>query len=307
MRFVLPTALATVLAACSAGETRVLDPAADAGANPAGGESASGGESGRPVPETPPNAPASCKRGVAYGYHSVADLRAIATGIGWWYNWSAKPDSDAIRATYGGIGVDFVPMVWDEKFDVATLGTQIPEAAKYLLAFNEPNFGEQASLTPTEAAALWPKLEEIAKARGMKIVSPAVNYCGGNCNLTDPIAWLDQFFEACPGCQVDYVAMHWYACSASALEWYLGQFAKYGSPLWLTEFSCGDGEDVSLPAQQKYMKEALEVLEADKAVFRYAWFAGRSTNRPAVSLLGADGQLTELGKQYVSAPGGCIR
>lgn len=300
MRFVRLTALAFALGACSAGETRVLEPMRDAGGTGQGG-------SGGPGPDAAPNTPASCKRGVAYGYHSVADLQAISRGVGWWYNWSAKPDNDAVRATYAGMGVDFVPMVWDEKFDVATIDAQIPDGAKYLLAFNEPNFGEQANLTPTEAAALWPKLEEIAKARGMKIVSPAVNYCGGSCNVKDPFAWLDQFFAACPGCQVDYIAMHWYACTASALEGYLGKFAKYGRPLWLTEFSCGDATDTSLPVQQKYMKEALEVLEADTTVFRYAWFAGRSTNRPSVSLLGADGQLTELGEQYVSAPGACVR
>lgn len=26
------------------------------------------------------------KRGAAYGYHLAADLRALASGVAWWYN-----------------------------------------------------------------------------------------------------------------------------------------------------------------------------------------------------------------------------
>lgn len=247
----------------------------------------------------------SCKRGLAYGHDSVADLGALSKGLGWWYNWSSQPESANVAAAYAGLGLEFTPMVWGGTFDVGTVESQIPNDAKYLLAFNEPNFGAQANLTPAQAAALWPNIEAIAKAKNLKIVSPALNYCGGSCNVTDPFAWLDQFFAACPSCQVDYVAAHWYACSGDALTWYLGQFAKYGKPIWLTEFSCNDASDVSLPVQKAYMKDALQILENDPNVFRYAWFIGRSTDRPAVSILGADGQLTELGQQYVSAPGSC--
>jgi len=37
-------------------------------------------------------------------------------------------------------------------------------------------------------------------------------------------------------------------------------------------------------------------------VFRYAWFTGRWTNPAGVSLLGGDGQLTDLGNLYMSTP-----
>ncbi|MBC7451657.1 MAG: hypothetical protein H7259_09235 [Cytophagales bacterium] len=36
----------------------------------------------------------------------------------------------------------------------------------------------QARLTPTEAAAAWPQIEAIADEYNLKIVGPAVNYCG---------------------------------------------------------------------------------------------------------------------------------
>jgi hypothetical protein len=246
----------------------------------------------------------SRKRGIAYGYHSDADLAALSAGIGWWYNWAAKPD-DTLMTGYPGLGVEFVPMVWGGTFDVATLEKQVPAGAKYLLTFTEPNFGSQANLTPAQAAALWPKIEMFAKARGMKIVSPAVNYCGSPCNETDPFMWLQKFFAACTNCQVDYVAMHWYACTKAALTSTLAKYEQqFGKPLWVTEFSCLDEKSkVNDDGELAYMKDAVAALEADPMVFRYAWFTGRFTQSPPVNLLAAaSGQLTPLGQQYVVLP-----
>jgi hypothetical protein len=247
----------------------------------------------------------SRKRGIAYGDNTKADLAALSAGIGWWYNWSASPDATLGTTDYAALGVEFVPMIWGGSFNTTTLATQVPAGAKYLLTFNEPNFGAQSNLTPTQAAALWPQIEAFATAHDLKIVSPALNYCGGSCNETNPFTWLDDFFAACAGCRVDYVAAHWYACSTSALTGYLGEYeSKYTQPIWLTEFSCLDG---SLPAtdanEEQYMTEALAVLEADPRIFRYSWFTGRSTGSPAISVLGGDaGTLTALGQSYVTLP-----
>jgi len=247
-----------------------------------------------------------CKRGMAYGNDSVADLTAISKGISWWYNWSPAPDNDAVAGAFAGLGLEFVPMVWGKDFKPADIEAKVVKTSTHLLGFNEPNFGSQANLTPAEAAALWPQVQQIADAKGLKLVSPALNYCGGSCNVTDPYVWLDQFFTACTGCRIDAIAVHWYACTQSALTGYLTKFeTKFGKPLWLTEFSCLDASDRSEMVQQAYMKDALGVLEADPMVERYAWFTGRSTNTPTVNLLGADGALTMLGETYVGFPEGC--
>jgi hypothetical protein len=282
-----------------------------AGSSGTGGKSgASGSDAGSGVPDAGTDVAdggtgiASRKRGIAYGYHSDADLAALSAGIGWWYNWAAKPD-DTLMTGYPGLGVEFVPMVWGGTFDTATLEKQVPAGAKYLLTFNEPNFGSQANLTPAQAAALWPKIETFAKARGMKIVSPAVNYCGSPCNETDPFMWLSKFFAACSGCQVDYVAMHWYACSKAALTSTLAKYEQqFGKPLWVTEFSCLDEKSKVNDADELlYMQDAVAALEADPMVFRYAWFTGRFTSNPPVNLLTAtSGQLTPLGQKYVTLP-----
>jgi hypothetical protein len=266
--------------------------AAGSGSGSGAGSGAGGGASAQ-----------HCKRGVAYGFKSVADHAVLSSGVGWWYNWAPQPDAPVATSA----AAEFVPMVWgwNQGTTVDNVVQQIPAGAQYLLAFNEPNFTSQANLTAQQAAALWPQLEEIAKPRGLKLVSPAVNYCGGGCNETDPFKYLDDFFAACQGCQVDYVAAHWYACTGDALKWYLGQLKKYGRPIWLTEFSCGDGSDRSLTAQEQYMREAVAILEGDSDVFRYAWFSGRTSAIPNVDLLGADGQLTELGQEYVGLPASC--
>ncbi|HSZ25877.1 MAG TPA: glycosyl hydrolase [Cytophagaceae bacterium] len=242
----------------------------------------------------------SPKRGYGYGYNSVADLQEMATGCSWWYNWAAFPDG-TVQSVYQNIGVEFVPMSWGGTPDYNTLMSQIPSGAKYLLGFNEPNFTTEANMTPQVAAQRWPVLQQVAQSKGLKLVAPAVNYCGGGCNQTDPIAWLDTFFLSCTNCQVDFIAIHWYQCTGGGLTWDLSQFKKYGKPLWLTEFACGTGSP-TVAAQQTYMTEALSILENDPDVYRYAWFAGRTTSVPNASLLGNSGQFTSLGQTYASLP-----
>ena len=117
--------------------------------------------------------------------------------------------------------------------------------------------------------------------------------------------WLQKFFAACTNCQVDYVAMHWYACTKGALTSTLAKYEQqFGKPLWVTEFSCLDERDkVNEAAELVYMQDAVAALEADPMVFRYAWFTGRFPADPPVNLLTpASGQLTPLGQKYVTLP-----
>jgi hypothetical protein len=258
----------------------------------------------------------NCKRGLAYGDDSIADLTALANGgkgISWWYNWSPTPDP-GVGSGYIGAGVDFVPMQWVGSFTVSGDLSQIPSTATWLLGFNEPEDANQANLTPQQAAALWPQLEQIANSHTpkMKLLSPAVNYCGANCNETSPFTWLDQFFAACTNCQVDALAVHWYSCSASDLQGYIRGtssspgMTKYNKPIWLTEFAMlGSGCATTAAAEATYMTGALSYLESEAAVARYAWFTGRSTSSPWINLLGSSGQLTALGQQYATAPQSC--
>jgi len=250
----------------------------------------------------------SCKRGVAYGHHSVADLGALSAGVSWWYNWDFQPEQALRAGAYRDAGVEYAPMIWGKASDRAAAKTAIADDARVLLGFNEPNFGEQANLSATAAAALWPELEAIADAKGLRLVSPAVNFCGGNCQDTDPFHYLDAFFAACSGCRVDAIAIHLYVgCSPSGdnkAEWLINHVETYKSrfskPLWLTEFACDSAKNAA--EQQTFMEDAVAYLEGEPRVERYAWFSGRATNVAYVDLLGDSGQLTPLGKAYVNAP-----
>jgi hypothetical protein len=250
----------------------------------------------------------SKKRGMAYGYHSPADFAAISNSVSWWYNWSGSPDSP-VALVFQNYGMDFVPMTWNGSINetaLRTFYTNHPDA-KYLLGFNEPNFTTQANMTPSVAAAQWPRLEKIAKDFGLKIVAPAVNYADkpvieNGIKYSDPIAYLDAFFAACPNCQVDYIAVHNYMCYAGALSNDINRYKKYKKPIWLTEFACWDQPTITLAMQKDYMMGAIDYLEGDTSVFRYSWFNGnRKGDFPYLDLFKSTaGQLTELGQLYVN-------
>ena len=74
----------------------------------------------------------------------------------------------------------------------------------------------------------------------------------------------------------------------------------FDQPLWLTEFAC-DG-DASPEEKRAFLEAAVAYLENEPRIVRYAWFAGRTDKIANVDLLGADGELTDLGHAYVNAP-----
>jgi hypothetical protein len=203
--------------------------------------------------------------------------------------------------------IEFVPMIWG----AGNLGNSVPAGSKDLLGFNEPNFTAQANMSPQQAAADWPQVQSIAHAGGgMPLVSPAVNFCGGCTvpSITDPYTYLSDFFAACTGCEVDYVAVHWYNCDLPSLQGYiegnggnLQGFVQFGKPIWLTEFSCDPS--ASIDQQKAYMQGAIPWLENNPHIYRYSWFSADPI--PNAELVNPDGTLTDLGNTYVNLPANC--
>jgi hypothetical protein len=250
--------------------------------------------------------PAGCKRGIATNTPPSTAIAPSATvpGVSWWYDWSNQ-------GTGGASAVEFVPMIWGGK----DLNGPVPAGSSYLLGFNEPNFTSGADLTPTQAAADWPQVEALAKPLGIPLVSPAVNFCGSSTDttgcsdpsVTDPYTWLEDFFAACTGCEIDYVAVHWYNCDLPSLQGYidgsasLEGFVQFGKPIWLTEFACPGSNTVA--EQQTYMEAAVPYLEGNPHVYRYSWFS--ASNIASALLMNPDGSLTALGTTYVGLPEAC--
>ena len=254
----------------------------------------------------------SAKRGIAYDLANPLDLAVLAPGVSWWYNWSLQPNAQVPGDYHAQYQMDFYPMLWNGNYDAVKVEgflRQNPQI-KYLLVMNEPNQIDQSNLTPQQAANLWPGFEAIAVDTGVKIVGPAISW-GNMPGYSDPVVWLDAFYAAYRGAngnrdpQIDYLAFHWYDYGLAAQ---LDRLAKYGKPFWITEFANWhaqiDGAQIdSLAKQEAQMTEMVAICEARTDVFRYAWFTGRWNNDSHfTSLLGASGQLTDLGKLYLTLP-----
>nr|WP_315256542.1 glycosyl hydrolase [uncultured Flavobacterium sp.] len=252
------------------------------------------------------HAQVSPKRGVAYGHHSVADMNALKPGVSWWYNWSPTPES-AINADYETLGVEFVPMAWGKIDNPDAFIATIKPRAKYLLAFNEPNFNDGARLTPQEAVNDWPNIEKIAVSKGLEIVSasPAYNGPSNYGGYSSPIAWHDEFFRLCPTCKVDYISFHTYDATAGDIVGVTSLLKKYNIPIWVTEFA--NRMVQSSTEKTNFMKQIVTAFEDDPDIYRYSWFTCRVpanwTDMLEGQLLGASsGTIRPIGTTYLNVP-----
>lgn len=257
------------------------------------------------------------KRGVSENaFTYTAEVKSLSKGCSWTYNWGIIP-STAVSSVLGPDGdMEFVPMAWNGNFDETALRTYLTNhpGVKYLLGFNEPNFASQASMTPSEAAAIWPRVEQIAADFNLKLVAPALNYSGSALSdgvvYSTPQMWMDAFLAAYPAAKYDYLALHCYMNSASATIGYVENYAKkYGKKVWLTEFCAWDGT-VDSVTQLNTMVQKVQELELSDYVFRYAWFKAKGTNAAPyyrlvinpnlLTHLPAAGTLSTLGNVYVN-------
>lgn len=277
-----------------------------------GGSAGSGAATGIPTTPHLSDVPKSPKRGIAYDFTDPRDIAALSPGVSWWYNWKSQPNNTIPTAYLAQNAMDYYPMVWNGHYDPTTLEALLlaNPAIRYLLVLNEPSLTTQSNVTPEQAAALWPGFEAIAAHTGVKIVGPHMTW-GTMPDYKDPVVWLDAFYAAYRAenggrdPRIDYLGFHWYDYG---LAGQLDRLKKYGKPFWVTEFanwhSVADGAQVDSAArQQAQMKEMVSVCESRADVFRYAWFTGRLNNDTHfTSLLASAGQLTELGRLYLSLP-----
>lgn len=247
----------------------------------------------------------SYKRGLALDQNktNAADFQALAPGVSWFYNWSTSTFLDGASE-----GIVFVPMVWNGGYNANDLRNYLsahPEV-EYLLAFNEPNFKDQANMTPSQAAAAWPALQAIADQFDLKLVSPAPNWCGwcvseGGTTYNSPYDWLRDFLNACTDCRVDYIGIHFYMGAMEAVKGSIDQlWEQFHKPIWLTEFNMdknGMGDNGTVDEQRAFMVNMIDWMEQDPHVFRYSWFLTRGGILPDL-MTPTRGQLGTLGNIY---------
>jgi hypothetical protein len=204
----------------------------------------------------------------------------LKVGYEWYYNWSPTPSC----ATAGA--VPFVPMV---KSGFRTLPPSLSVNPGALLTFNEP---DAAGMTVQRALDLWPQLE----ATGRKLSSPAVTQTARGWS------WLQAFMIAAErnDLRVDFIAAHWYGSDPRPLVTYLNVIhAKYGLPVWLTEFCVYGG---SLAANTKFAEEVGPMLAVLPFLSRVGWFCNRSfpgsIGYDQNGLVDPSGKLTPVGIAY---------
>ncbi|MET4136184.1 glycosyl hydrolase [Pseudarthrobacter sp. PvP090] len=258
-----------------------------------------------PAPPRTEFAPAAAPRtwalkGAAHGGDDAEALRQIQSlQADWYYSWAA---AYTVTTRPG-----FVPMVFSARalFELDAIGDvmrQLPETqTRHLLGFNEPDHAGQSNMSVDEAIRLWPQLQ----STGLSLGSP------GTTNAAGP--WLDQFMTKARGAnlRVDFIAVHCYTAphTGSFLARLVSLHAKYGLPIWVTEFAVADWS--ATPARpsrytgleiRRFMRDTVAGMRAMPFVERFAW----KTRGPFDPIMGesalydTDGQLTATGRLYAS-------
>lgn len=261
------------------------------------------------------------KQGLALvGELSESDTRLLTSEnspISWYYTWSPLPSEIVGDSTV------FLPLIHsidslEEEYIWSTLD-DLPSSSTHLLTFNEPdeeegNGGSGAS--PEDAAEAY--LEYIVPLRD----GEGEGSSGRTWNISHPVVtgsprgleWLRDFNESCyelepeTGCPADFVAVHWYGNFEGLASW-LATLHDFYNPdnssnigLWVTEMALPqeDGE-----ANLAMLQESMEHLDGLPYVDGYAWFGAFRTEDAnewtddGVSLLDDDGDLTDLGSEYL--------
>ena len=179
---------------------------------------------------------------------------------------------------------------------------QIPSYVNqtFFMGFNEPNNLHNCNKDAETVATAWATV--MKNWPNSTLVSPAT---AGN-----GVQWYKEFFGNCTkmygkeGCKISYIATHDYSCTPSSTLAYIKELHDlFGVPVWLTEFSCGDGAQGRPTSEHlKFMKAVLPLLDASPYVYRYSWMSARDSNgrRGLMETVNGEDRLTVLGQTWNS-------
>jgi len=217
----------------------------------------------------------------------------LLTAAGWYYNYNAN----SVYASNALDTLRFAPMAWC--IDDINVTVNSNTNTTFFLFGNEPNNVHNCNKSPEQMAEAY---AQVYKYWPHSIyVSPAT--------AGDGTSFYDAFFAACQklynnNCGLKYLATHDYSCDPSSTMSYLKSlYDRYHLPIWLTEFSCGDGSQ-KRPTKDHlaFMQQIFPLLDQADYVFRYAWMSAEDTsnNLRGLVVTNSNGQqsLTVLGEAY---------
>jgi len=272
------------------------------------------------------------------------DAMTLGLQDSWWYSWNMHPSGTDSTMCNGQTRVarEFVPMVHSatggsnmlttlSKPGNALKAAWILNNAKYLLGYNEPDSGPNApgtpfpshpaQIAPADAAAAWPKVQQIAALFDPPLIIVSPSCSSGSFDDTGRNAWMDQFLGNCSliaDCDtslIKYLGFHDYTGDATLMMQRLeGAASIYNMPVWLTEYAIiASGQcSVTGPTQtqhEDYIRQTVPLLDSNTNIFRYAWFASRQTPNACAGSSGllpyneSVAVLTQLGQLYHGSQG----
>lgn len=123
------------------------------------------------------------------------------------------------------------------------------------------------------------------------------------------LPWLISFISDLGGlqaCGIDQIVLHVYSSSIDDFKTHIEEvYNTFGLPIWVTEFACSNLDPKAPVSEEdvlKFMREAVQFLEQEEYVDKYAWFGameniGEDVGR--ANALQKRGELTEAGKLYL--------
>lgn len=227
------------------------------------------------------------KRGIAYNDPNKLNAFTSSSKVSWAYNWGHTASNIPNN-------MQFVPMLWGTGIHSAgwheAAIKALSQGCTHFLGFNEPDLGEQSSLSVPLAVAGYRALMQPYAGRA-KLGSPAVTNGGAPMGL----AYLKEFISHCTGCTIDFVAIHWYnGGSANDFKNHVTKAHEIsgGRPVWITEFQ-GSGDSAQ---QQAFLNEVLPWLDQQSFVERYAYFMASDGN-----LISSGTSLSPVGQVFANS------
>lgn len=257
------------------------------------------------------------KRGQALSKKQSSDHCADMQLLGpnhWFYNWGRMPSG-----TYGDCAgmydSGFVPQIWG-RWGIPT--KEVWPMSDAILGFNEPDNHEEANMTATEAADLWPQIMQKAADLSIpRIGSPATQTADPSKGNNEQTEWYDDFFQSCGAtwsgtswstpskCKVDFLVVHTYKTNTFDAKAALTSLhERYQLPLWVKEFNKGGRwSGLNIDKHLEYMREMVKWMENQAFIERYAWMSARNNLYEPTTLISATtNELTALGKLYKELP-----
>ena len=273
------------------------------------------------------------KKGIGIWQSQVDQIKEMHNT--WYYNWSVNPLSDATDKA------EYVPMIWgnasenssgDRKKEWNWIQNKEWKNYRYLLMFNEPDFKDQANMSPEQAVERWKYIQPIVDDEKTDVSSPVVAiptvfYEDDNNDYNIKGGWFGKYNQlmAQEKYNDEFTAVHFYFDYPG--DWVLDIFKRIheatGKKLWITEWGVAqwsqvqDFDWVGGPDEgnwqreliTKFVKEILPILDETDYIERYAWFPFDGSNTDKFGN-GAGGlffntesdslykQLTSVGKAY---------